>query len=73
MPSSGVSEDSDSILMCIKYMSLRRIVVDPPIGLMTPLAPWVRSLAPSLGGPVFHPIDDCEHSFLYLPGNGIAS
>ena len=24
-------------------------------------------------GPVFHPIDDCEHSLLYLPGNGIAS
>jgi hypothetical protein len=23
--------------------------------------------------PVFHPIDDCEHSRLYLPGTGIAS
>jgi hypothetical protein len=22
---------------------------------------------------VFHPIDDCEHSLLYLPGTGIAS
>jgi hypothetical protein len=22
---------------------------------------------------VFHPIDDCEHPFLYLPGTGIAS
>jgi hypothetical protein len=23
-------------------------------------------------GPVFHPIDDCEHPLLYLPGTGIA-
>jgi hypothetical protein len=22
---------------------------------------------------VFHPIDDCEHPLLYLPGSGIAS
>ena len=27
----------------------------------------------SIGGPVFHPIADCEHSFLYLPGSGITS
>jgi hypothetical protein len=27
----------------------------------------------SIGGPVFHPIDDCEHQLLYLPGTGIAS
>jgi hypothetical protein len=27
----------------------------------------------SIGGPVFHPIGDCEHPFLYLPGTGIAS
>jgi hypothetical protein len=27
----------------------------------------------SIGGPVFHVIDDCEHPFLYLPGTGIAS
>ena len=25
------------------------------------------------GVPVFHPIDDCEHSLLYLPGTDIAS
>jgi hypothetical protein len=24
-------------------------------------------------GPVFHPIDDCEHPLLYLPGIGVAS
>jgi hypothetical protein len=27
----------------------------------------------SVGGSVFHPIDDCEHPLLYLPGTGIAS
>jgi hypothetical protein len=27
----------------------------------------------SIGGPVFHPIADCEHPLLYLPGTGIAS
>jgi hypothetical protein len=27
----------------------------------------------SIGGPVFHLINDCEHPLLYLPGTGIAS
>jgi hypothetical protein len=27
----------------------------------------------SIGVPVFHPMDDCEHPLLYLPGTGIAS
>ena len=27
----------------------------------------------SIGGPVFHPIDDCEHPLLYFPGTGIDS
>ena len=27
----------------------------------------------SIGGPVIHPIDDCEHPLLCLPGTGIAS
>ena len=27
----------------------------------------------SIGGPVFHLIDDYEHPLLYLPGTGIAS
>ena len=26
-----------------------------------------------IGSPVFHPIDDCEHPLLYLPGTGITS
>ena len=28
-------------------------IADPPIGLQTPLAPWVHSLAPSLGALCF--------------------
>jgi hypothetical protein len=45
--------------------------VVPPIGLQIPLAPWVLSLAPPLGGggPVIHPIADCEHPLLCLPAN----
>ena len=27
----------------------------------------------SIGGPVFHLIDDCEHPLLYLPGTDITS
>jgi hypothetical protein len=27
----------------------------------------------SIGGPVFHPIDDCEHPLQYLPGTGLVS
>jgi hypothetical protein len=45
--------------------------VVPPIGLQTPLAPWVLSLAPPLGGPVIHPIADCEHLLLCLLGPGV--
>jgi hypothetical protein len=26
-----------------------------------------------IGSPLFHPIDNCEHPLLYLPGTGIAS
>ena len=44
----------------------------PPIGLQTPLAPWVLSLAPPLGG-VFHSIADCEHPLMCLPGTIIPS
>ena len=48
-------------------------IVITPIGLQTPLAPWVLSLAPSFGGPVSNPIDNCDHPLLNLPGTGIAS
>ena len=41
------------------------------IGMQTPSAPWVLYLLH--WGPVFHPIDDCEHPILCLPGTGVAS
>ena len=43
------------------------------MGLQTPSAPWVLSLAPLLGSPVFHPIADCEHPLMCLLGPGIVS
>jgi hypothetical protein len=51
--------------------SLVHMVV-PPIGLQTPLAPCIFSSS-FIGGPEFHPIDDCEHPLLYLPGTVKAS
>jgi hypothetical protein len=48
-------------------------MVVPPIGLQFPLAPWLLSLAPLFGGPVIHPIADCEHPLLCLLGPGIVS
>ena len=47
--------------------------VVPPIGLQISLAPWILSLAPPLGGPVIHPIADCEHPLMCLLGPGIVS
>jgi hypothetical protein len=41
-------------------------VADPFSSLGTFSSPFIR-------GPLFHPIDDCEHPLLYLPGTGIAS
>ena len=41
-------------------------VADPFSSLGTFSSSFIR-------GPVFHPIDDCEHPLLYLPGTGIAS
>jgi hypothetical protein len=41
-------------------------VADPFISLST-------FSSSSIGGPVFHSIDDCEHPLLYLPGTGIVS
>jgi hypothetical protein len=48
-------------------------IVVSPIGMQTPLAPWLLSLTPSFRGPVFHPIDDCEYPLLFLSDTGIAS
>jgi hypothetical protein len=44
-----------------------------PIGLQIPLAPCLLSLAPPLGGPVIHPIADCDHPLLCLLGPSIVS
>ena len=44
--------------------------VVPPIGLQIPLAPFSSS---SIGGPVIHPIADCEHPLLCLLGPGTVS
>jgi hypothetical protein len=41
-------------------------VVDPFISLGTFSSSFIR-------GPVFHPIYECEHPHLYLPGSGIVS
>jgi hypothetical protein len=48
-------------------------IVVPPIGLQNPLAPLGTISSSSIGGPVFHPIDECEHPLMYLPGTSIAS
>ena len=34
---------------------------------------WVTFSSSSIGGPAIHPIADCEHLLLCLPGTGIAS
>jgi hypothetical protein len=38
-----------------------------------PFSPLGTFSSSSIGGPVFHPIDDCEHPLLYLPGTSKAS
>ena len=43
-----------------------------PMGLQTPSASWVLSLAPLLGT-LLSPKDGCEHPLLYLSGTGKAS
>ena len=48
-------------------------IVVPPIGLQTPFSSLGTFSSSSIGGPVFHPIDDCEHPLLYLPGTGKVS
>jgi hypothetical protein len=35
-----------------------------------PFSSLATSSSSSIGGSVFHPIDDCEHPFMYLPGTG---
>jgi hypothetical protein len=38
-----------------------------------PFSSWDTFSTSFIRGPVFHPIDDCGHPLLYLPGTGIAS
>ena len=45
-------------------------IVVPPADPFSSLSTFSSS---SIGGPVFHPIDDCEHPLLYLPDTGIDS
>jgi hypothetical protein len=52
-------------ILVSSYCSSYR-VADPFTSLGTFSSSFIR-------GPVFHPIDDCEHPLLYLPGTGIAS
>jgi hypothetical protein len=42
-------------------------IVVPPIWLQIPFSSLGTFPSSFIGGPVFHPIDDCEHPFLYLP------
>jgi hypothetical protein len=38
-----------------------------------PFSSWGTFSSSFFGDPVFHPIDDCKHPLLYLPGIGIDS
>ena len=48
-------------------------IVVPPYRVADPFSSLGTFSSSSIGGPVFHPIADCEHPLLYLPGTGIAS
>ena len=48
-------------------------IVVPPIGFADPFSSLGTFSRSSIRGPVFHPIDDCEHSLLCLPCTSIAS
>jgi hypothetical protein len=54
------------------YWLVHNVVL--PIGLQFPLAPLVLTVSSSsIGGPVIHPIADCEHPLLCLLGPSIVS
>jgi hypothetical protein len=60
------ARDTSSGLLVSSYSCSSYRVADP----ISSLGTFSSS---SIGGPVFHPIDDCEHPLLCLPGTGIAS
>jgi hypothetical protein len=68
----GWSLESHHVYSLVCGYWLVHIVV-PPIGLQTPSAPSVLSLAPPLGALCSIPMADSEHPLLCLPGTGIAS
>ena len=53
------------------YWLVHNVVL--PIGLQVPFSSLSTFPSSSIGGPVIHPIADCEHPLLCLPGPGIAS
>jgi hypothetical protein len=52
---------------------LVHIVVPDHIVVADPFSSLGTFSSSSIGGPVFHLIDDCEHPLLYFPGTGLAS
>jgi hypothetical protein len=59
-------KDTSSRILVSSYCCSTYRVADPFCSLGT-------FSSSSIGGPVFHPIDDCEHPLLCLPGTGKAS
>ena len=64
-PSSATyaARDTSSGVLLSSYCSYTYRFADPFSSMCT-------FSTSSIGGPVFHPIDDCEHPLLYLPGTG---
>ena len=48
-------------------------IVFPPKGVANPFSSLGTFSSSFIGDSVLHPIDDCEHPLLYLPGTGRAS
>jgi hypothetical protein len=67
-PSSATYATRDTVLgvLVSSYCWFSYRVADPFISLGIFSSSFIV-------GPVFHPIDDCEHPLLYLPDTGIAS
>jgi hypothetical protein len=67
-PSAATYATKDTALgvLVSSYCCFSYRVADPFSSLGTFSSSFIR-------GSVFHPIDDCEHPLLYLPGTGIAS
>ena len=68
---------ADLAIFCYMCMSSRGVLISSYCCSTYRVADPFSSLGTfssfSIGGPVFHLIDDCEHPLLYLPGTGIVS